>query len=132
MQTCPTSPTGDIVEFRRAYGLPVGSMETKESLELHLKLIKEEYQELMVEVLRYHRDFGVPFLKEALAKEAVDLVYVLVGLLTHLGVSFDLAWAAVHKSNMSKLEDGKPVLRSDGKILKGRHYQPADLKEALQ
>lgn len=38
--------------------------------------------------------------------------------------AFDL----VHQSNMSKLgEDGKPVRREDGKIMKGPNYTPPDM-----
>ena len=38
----------------------------------------------------------------------------------------------VHKSNMSKLgEDGKPVYREDGKVLKGPNYQPPDLSDLV-
>ena len=36
----------------------------------------------------------------------------------------------VHESNMSKLdEDGKPILRDDGKVLKGPNYKPPDLSD---
>jgi len=36
----------------------------------------------------------------------------------------------VHASNMSKLgDDGKPVRREDGKVLKGPNYKPADLSD---
>ena len=38
----------------------------------------------------------------------------------------------VHKSNMSKLgEDGKPIYRKDGKVLKGPNYQPPDLSDLV-
>ena len=38
------------------------------------------------------------------------------------------AFSLVHTSNMSKLgEDGKPVRRADGKIMKGPHYKAPDL-----
>jgi predicted HAD superfamily Cof-like phosphohydrolase len=41
---------------------------------------------------------------------------------------FDEAFAEVHRSNMSKLgEDGKPVLREDGKIMKGPNFSPPNL-----
>lgn len=46
--------------------------------------------------------------------------------------NFDLlgAFNEVHSSNMSKLDDnGKPVLRSDGKILKGPNYRPPRLEK---
>jgi predicted HAD superfamily Cof-like phosphohydrolase len=38
----------------------------------------------------------------------------------------------VHASNMSKLgEDGKPIYREDGKVLKGPNYQPPDLSDLV-
>jgi len=41
-----------------------------------------------------------------------------------------IALTRVYESNMSKLgEDGKPIRREDGKVLKGPNYQPADLKD---
>ncbi len=33
----------------------------------------------------------------------------------------------VHRSNMSKGTNGKPIIRSDGKIMKGADFSPADL-----
>lgn len=42
------------------------------------------------------------------------------------------AFLRVHESNMSKLgEDGKPVKREDGKVLKGPNYKPADMSGLL-
>lgn len=61
-----------------------------------------------------------------------DLVYVLVGSLVSFGVDFDACFAEVHRSNMSKLgEDGKPIVRSDGKILKGPNFSPPDLRTII-
>lgn len=43
------------------------------------------------------------------------------------------AFYLVHQSNMSKLDDnGKPIRREDGKILKGPNYQPPDLRVILE
>lgn len=40
------------------------------------------------------------------------------------------AYKRVHKSNMSKLgDDGKPIYREDGKVMKGPNYQPPYLKD---
>ena len=40
------------------------------------------------------------------------------------------AFNRVHKSNLSKLgDDGKPIKREDGKILKGPNYKPADMSD---
>ena len=43
-------------------------------------------------------------------------------------VFFEEAFVRVHESNMSKLgEDGKPIRREDGKILKGPNYKAPDM-----
>lgn len=41
------------------------------------------------------------------------------------------AFEEVHKSNMSKLQNGKPIFREDGKILKGPDYLPPNLEQFL-
>ena len=42
------------------------------------------------------------------------------------------AFKRVHESNMSKLgDDGKPVRRTDGKVLKGPNYKSADLMDLI-
>jgi len=37
----------------------------------------------------------------------------------------------VFESNMSKLVDGKPLRRDDGKVLKGPNYQPPVLDDLI-
>jgi len=62
--------------------------------------------------------------EEALLKELADLVYVVYGTAVSLGLNLDEALERVHESNMSKLgEDGKPIYREDGKVLKGSNYK---------
>lgn len=42
------------------------------------------------------------------------------------------AFARVHDSNMSKLDaDGNPVLRDDGKVMKGPNYKAPNLEDLL-
>lgn len=44
----------------------------------------------------------------------------------------DEAFIRVHKSNMSKLgDDGKPIFREDGKVLKGPNYKKPDLSDLV-
>ena len=44
----------------------------------------------------------------------------------------DEAMHRVHASNMSKLgEDGKPIYREDGKVLKGPNYEPPKLNDLI-
>ena len=46
---------------------------------------------------------------------------------------FDASFDEVHASNMSKLgEDGKPIYREDGKILKGPNYFKPDLGKVIK
>ena len=45
---------------------------------------------------------------------------------------FVKAFEEVHKSNMSKLENGKPIFREDGKILKGKNYFRPNLKQFVE
>lgn len=47
-------------------------------------------------------------------------------------IDLEKCFAEVHRSNMSKLgEDGRPIYREDGKILKGPFYTPCDLNPIL-
>lgn len=45
---------------------------------------------------------------------------------------FVKAFEEVHKSNMSKLENGKAIFREDGKILKGKNYFRPNLKQFIE
>ena len=47
--------------------------------------------------------------------------------------NLDEAKNRVHESNMSKLdEDGKPIYRDEGKVLKGPNYKPPDLSDLVK
>ena len=63
-------------------------------------------------------------------KELADLVYVCYQYAENMNWFLDEALDRVNKSNMSKLgEDGKPIYREDGKVLKGPNYKPPDLSD---
>ena len=66
----------------------------------------------------------------ALTKELVDLLYVIYGTAEQLNLPVNEAFYRVHRSNMSKLgEDGKPIYREDGKVLKGPNYEQPNLED---
>jgi predicted HAD superfamily Cof-like phosphohydrolase len=49
-----------------------------------------------------------------------------------LDANFQEAFDRVHQSNMSKLgEDGKPIRREDGKVLKGPNYKEPNLLDLI-
>lgn len=96
-------------------GVDVG----RHTRDLRLALIEEEFTEFL-EAL----DWGDPV---HIAKEACDLVYVVVGTLVSLGIPFNDSFAILQQSNMSKVgPDGQVTKRADGKILKGEHYVDAE------
>lgn len=117
-----------IIEFHQAFGLtyeanPVSS-QPDEIRTLRESLIDEEYREFK-EALD-EQDV------EQICKEGVDLLYVVLGTLISYGVPITEVFNEVHSSNMSKLgEDGKPIHREDGKVLKGPHYRPANVQSVL-
>ena len=45
---------------------------------------------------------------------------------------FVRAFEEIHRSNMSKLENGKAIFREDGKILKGKNYFRPNLKQFIE
>jgi predicted HAD superfamily Cof-like phosphohydrolase len=67
-----------------------------------------------------------------IAQELADLAYVVYGIAVSLGINLDSAIREVHRANMSKLgDDLKPIVRDDGKVLKGPNYQPPNMTLAL-
>ena len=65
-------------------------------------------------------------------KELADLVYVCYQYAEQMRWNLDEAMNRVHHSNMSKLDDdGNPIYREDGKVLKGPHYQPPNLRDLI-
>ena len=65
-------------------------------------------------------------------KELADIVYVCYQYAANMGWDLDEAMYRVHESNMSKLdEEGNPILREDGKVLKGPNYKPPNLEDLV-
>jgi len=97
---------------------------TLKTLQLRYDLMEEELEEIVTELFPKE---GAPINKAALAKELSDLLYVTYGTADAFGIDINRVFGEVHKSNMSKLVDGKPLKREDGKVLKGPNYSPPDL-----
>lgn len=92
-----------------------------EYVKLRIKLIQEESKELTDQLWD---DCQAGKISPNLLKEMADVLYVTYGLAVGLGLDVEEAFKRVHESNMSKLDDeGKPIYREDGKVLKGPHYK---------
>ncbi len=125
--TLPNTRTSNasvyVRQFHEVFGVAIAAEDTTLLRDLRSSLLREEALELDAELLRPPGDDNL----EEIAKELADLVYVAYGTALSLGIYLDQAIAQVHQSNMSKLVDGKPVKRADGKVLKGPNYQPPDM-----
>jgi len=116
-----------IRKFHEAFGHTINNLPTHipaEEMQMRKRLIDEEGRELF-------DAFNAGDL-EQIAKEAADLVYVVVGACISLGIPFTQVLKEVHRSNMSKLgPDGQPIYREDGKVLKGPNYRPAKINDVF-
>ncbi len=115
-------------EFRTKYNLK--SSRSKDKRSYQKNLIVEEFKEFLEaegELWHKHPDYPSHCLKEL-----ADLVYVCYQYAENMGWFLDEALDRVHLSNMSKLgEDGKPIYREDGKVLKGPNYKPPTLEDLI-
>jgi predicted HAD superfamily Cof-like phosphohydrolase len=122
-----------LLEFHSTYGLVINDKpidfshendEDAETFQLRWNLVQEEMDEFMTA----HEGEDLVLLADAIC----DLVYVLVGTAVSYGIPFDRCFAEVQRSNMSKLdENGEPIIREDGKILKGPNFSEPDLRSII-
>lgn len=71
-------------------------------------------------------------LQREVLKELSDVVFVCYQFAAAFGLDLDTAMERVFESNMSKLgEDGKPIYRDDGKVLKGPDYKKPLLDDLI-
>jgi predicted HAD superfamily Cof-like phosphohydrolase len=115
-------------DFMEAFGqevLYVPTMPDFNLAALRLDLIEEEVQEL--------RDgLGRSSLLEV-ADALTDILYVVYGAGHAFGIDLDDCFHEVHRSNMTKLgEDGRPMYRDDGKVMKGPNYEEPDLDQFIR
>jgi predicted HAD superfamily Cof-like phosphohydrolase len=117
-----------VLQFHEAFRLPVANAPTldvpSELLALRWRLLCEEIHELSS---AFDRDDLI-----GVADALGDIVYVLFGTALTVGIDLDAVVSEVHRANMSKLDrNGDPLLRADGKVLKGPDYRPPDIEAAL-
>ncbi|MEX0278172.1 MAG: hypothetical protein AB3N19_11685 [Ruegeria sp.] len=125
----PKDTLSIVREWHEAFDVPVVDAPSipEDRAQMRLAILEEEVAELraaveagdMVEVL------------DALC----DIQYVLDGTFLEFGLHGvkQNAMEEVHASNMSKLgADGRPVLREDGKVLKGPDFRRPDLGRVLE
>ena len=142
-------PEALVRRFHHVYGLPVqtdGASLERESLDMRMSLIAEEFSELVGAVYgqaaraEIESSYRRAVAADDSARDTVetadalaDLIYVIYGMALETGIDLASVLAEVQRSNMSKLgADGKPVYREDGKVLKGPDYFPPNVEAVLR
>ena len=99
--------------------------ETKKMLRFNL--MKEENEEYLEAV----KNNDLVEIADALG----DMMYILCGTIIEHGLQhkIEAVFDEIQRSNMSKLgEDGKPIYREDGKVMKGPNYFKPNFEEILK
>lgn len=111
----------NVAEFHEAFRIPNASKPhadlTREEAELRHRLMAEENDE-------YLEAAAVGDMVEV-ADALGDQLYILAGTMMRHGMQDVIAkvFQEIQSSNMSKLgSDGQPILREDGKVMKGPNY----------
>ncbi len=119
-----------VQEFHEAFGLGVQQQPMAalgdEKVKLRYELMREENEEYLDAALQG----DLVEVADALG----DMLYILCGTIIEHGLQHKISevFDEIQRSNMSKLgEDGQPVYREDGKVLKGPNYIRPDLDKIL-
>ncbi len=123
-------PIKAVEAFHQAFGLgnkptPTASLGIEKN-KLRFNLMKEENEEY----LEAAQNNDLVEVADALG----DMLYILCGTIIEHGMQnkIEEVFDEIQRSNMSKLgEDGKPIYREDGKVLKGPNYFKPDIKRIL-
>ena len=116
--------------FHEAFGVKISNKPTLELSKDILKLRHSLMQEENNEYLKAVEEKNLIEVADALG----DMWYILCGtILTHgFQNLIEDIFDEIQSSNMSKLgDDGKPIYRNDGKVLKGPNYKKPNIKKII-
>lgn len=120
-----------VSQFHKAFKLNAQEQPTVKITEdrkkLRFELMKEENEEYIEAALNN----DLVEVADALG----DMMYILCGTIIEHGMQdiIEEVFDEIQRSNMSKLgEDGEPIYRADGKVLKGPKYFKPDFKSILK
>ena len=116
--------------FHEAFGIKISN---KPTLELSKDILKLRHSLMVEENNEYLKAVEERNLIEV-ADALGDMLYILCGtILTHgFQNLIEDIFDEIQSSNMSKLgDDGKPIYRNDGKVLKGPNYKKPNIKNII-
>ena len=120
----------DVAIFHDAFGIENNRIPTvdltAQDIDLRYNLMKEENEEY----LEAAKNRDIVEIADALG----DQLYILCGTLLRHGLQHKIeeVFSEIQRSNMSKLdENGNPIYREDGKVLKSNLYFKPNIKKIL-
>ncbi len=126
-----TNAIDAVKEFNEAFKIKYSKNQKADldesTIELRYRLMQEENDEY----LEAARKKDLVEIADALG----DKLYILCGTILAHGLQDKIleVFNEIQRSNMSKLSaEGKPVIREDGKILKGPNYFKPNIKSILE
>lgn len=114
----------DVRDFHEKFGLDTADRPTlpdERVKVLRMQLVHEEASELAEALL-------LGDLTE-IAKEAADVLYVVLGTLVSYGIDLEPVWNSVHASNMAKIGGAKSA---SGKVLKPTDWKKPDIRTLIE
>ena len=119
-----------VAEFHEVFKIGIANeikLIDEKDYTLRYNLIKEENEEY----LEACKNGDLVEIADALG----DQLYILFGTILKHGLQHKIeeVYDEIHRSNMSKLDDnGEPIFREDGKILKSSNYFKPNIKSILE
>lgn len=125
-----TNAIDQVKEFSEAFNIKyskeINPNLDQSTIDLRFRLMEEEN----LEYLEAAKNNDIVEIADALG----DILYILCGTILAHGLQHKIieVFNEIQRSNMSKLDiNGKPVIREDGKILKGPNYFKPNIKDIL-
>ena len=120
-----------VEKFHDTFGIPneyaPKATISNDLIDLRFKLMAEENEEY----LEAAKNGDLAEVADALG----DMMYILCGTILSHGMQHKIeeVFEEIQRSNMSKLgEDGKPIYREDGKVLKGPNYFKPNIAKIIE
>lgn len=120
-----------VEKFHDTFGIPneyaPKATISNDLIDLRFKLMAEENEEY----LEAAKNGDLVEVADALG----DMMYILCGTILSHGMQHKIeeVFEEIQRSNMSKLgEDGKPIYRADGKVLKGPNYFKPNIARIIE
>lgn len=127
------------VAFRQAYDQEIHTGFTRAGfikmklMNMQVELVREECREFLDAASDLIDQPNDDKLRVNFLKELSDIVFVAYQCAAAYSLDLDTAMERVFESNMSKLgDDGKPIYRNDGKVLKGPNYKEPKLDDLVE